>query len=117
MCVTQLRVDIGLTLVLDESAEVTISASATLVDAAAPGLGPVPFRLAPHRQQVGPALALVGSRVVAGAAFKDGRLRLLFDGGSQLQVMPDGRDEAWRAVGPGSLQLVCLVGGGVAVWR
>jgi hypothetical protein len=117
MCVSQLRVDAGLTLVLDDAAEITVACSATLVAEAAPGLGPVPFRLAPHRQQVGPALALVGARVVAGAAFKDGRLRLLFDGGSQLQVMPDGRDEAWRAVGPGSLQLVCLAGGGVAVWR
>ena len=75
-----------------------------------------PGRLAPHRQEVGAALDLFGARVLAAMAFKDGRLRLLFDGGDQLHVPPDSFYEAWSLSGPGTLRAVCLPRGGLAIW-
>jgi hypothetical protein len=114
--VTQLRVDALLTLVLDDAAEITVSCPATLIRGPTAGFGPASVRIAPHRQEVAGALELLGARVVAAVAFKDGRLRLLFDGGTQLHVPPDSWYEAWSAVGPGSLRAVSLPRGGLAIW-
>ncbi len=130
MRVTQLRLDAQLTLVLDESTEIVVGSPATLVRRAppcwsGPSAGPrgttpesgaISVRLAPHRQEIAGALDLFGARIVAAVAFKDGRLRLLFDGGEQLHVPPDSWYEAWSAVGPGSLRAVCLPRGGLAIW-
>jgi hypothetical protein len=116
MRITQLRLDAQLTLVLDESTEIVVGCPALLVRGGVPESGAVSVRLAPHRQEVAPALDLFGSRVLAAVAFKDGRLRLLFDGGMQLHVAPDSWYEAWSAVGPGSLRAVCLPRGGLAIW-
>jgi hypothetical protein len=116
MRVTQLRLDAQLTLVLDESTEIAVGSPAVLVRGATSESGAVPVRLAPHRRDVAGALDLFGARVLAAVAFKDGRLRLLFDGGDQLHVPPDSWYEAWSAVGPGSLRAVCLPRGGLAIW-
>jgi hypothetical protein len=112
--VTQLRLDSLLTFVLDDAVELTVSCPATLIRGPTGGSGTV--RIAPHRQEVAGALELFGARVVAAVAFKDGRLRLLFDGGTQLHIPPDSWYEAWSAVGPGSLRAVCLPRGGLAIW-
>jgi hypothetical protein len=112
--VTQLRLDALLTLVLDDLAELTVSCPATLIHSSATGFGTV--RIAPHRREVAGALELFGARVEAAVAFKDGRLRLIFDGGTQLYVPPDSWYEAWSAIGPGSLRAVCLPRGGLAIW-
>jgi len=114
--VTQLRMDAQLTLVLDEATEIVVGCPATLIRGPTSESGAVSVRLAPHRQEVAGALELFGSRVLAAVAFKDGRLRLLFDGGAQLHVPPDTWYEAWSAVGPGSLRAVCLPRGGLAIW-
>jgi hypothetical protein len=114
--VTQLRLDAQLTLVLDEAGEITVSTPAVLIPAPARGPWPVPVRIAPHRQEVAGALELFGARVLAAVAFKDGRLRLLFDGGAQLHVAPDSWYEAWSVIGPGTLRAVCLPRGGLAIW-
>jgi hypothetical protein len=114
--VTQLRLDAQLTLVLDEAAEITVGCPAMLIRGPTLGSRPMPIRIAPHRQDVSGALELLGARVVAAMAFKDGRLRLLFDGGTQLHVPPDSWYEAWSAVGPGALRAVCLPRGGLAIW-
>jgi len=114
--VSQIRLDAQLTLVLDETGELTVSCPALLVPHPARDARPTPIRIAPHRQEVAGALELFGARVVAAVAFKDGRLRLLFDGGTQLHVPPDSWYEAWSAVGPGSLRAVCLPRGGLAIW-
>jgi hypothetical protein len=116
MRVTQLRFDAQLTLVLDESTEIVVGSPAVLVHGSTPESGAIPVRLAPHRQDVAGALDLFGARIAAAVAFKDGRLRLLFDGGDQLHVAPDSWYEAWSAVGPGTLRAVCLPRGGLAIW-
>jgi len=116
MRVTQLRLDSQLTLVLDESTEIVVGCPATLVRGPTSESGAVSVRLAPHRQEVGAALDLFGARVLAAMAFKDGRLRLLFDGGDQLHVPPDSFYEAWSLSGPGTLRAVCLPRGGLAIW-
>jgi hypothetical protein len=110
--VTQLRLDSLLTFVLDDTAELTVSCPAVLIRGPTAGNA----RIAPHRQEVAGALELFGARVLAAVAFKDGRLRVLFDGGNQLHVPPDSWYEAWSAVGPGSLRAVCLPRGGLAIW-
>jgi hypothetical protein len=110
--VTQLRLDALLTFVLDDVAELTVSCPALLIRGPTGGT----VRVAPHRQEVAGALELFGTRVLAAVAFKDGRLRLLFDGGVQLHIPPDSWYEAWSAVGPGSLRAVCLPRGGLAIW-
>jgi hypothetical protein len=114
--VTQLRLDAQLMLILDEVAEIVVGCPALLIRGPTTESGPVPLRIAPHRQEVSPALELFGARVMAAVAFKDGRLRLLFDGGAQLHVPPDSWYEAWSATGPGSLRAVCLPRGGLAIW-
>jgi hypothetical protein len=116
MRVTQLRLDAQLTLVLDEWTEIVVGSPATLVRGTTPESGAISVRLAPHRQEVAGALDLFGARIVAAVAFKDGRLRLLFDGGEQLHVPPDSWYEAWSATGPGTLRAVCLPRGGLAIW-
>jgi hypothetical protein len=116
MRITQIRLDAQLTLVLDESTEIVVGSPATLVRGTAPESGAVSVRLAPHRQEVAGVLDLFGARIAAAVAFKDGRLRLLFDGGDQLHVPPDSWYEAWSATGPGSLRAVCLPRGGLAIW-
>jgi hypothetical protein len=116
MRVTQLRLDAQLTLVLDESTEIVVGCPATIVRGTTPESGAISVRLAPHRQEVAAALDLFGARVMAAMAFKDGRLRLLFQGGDQLHVPPDSFYEAWSLSGPGSLRAVCLPRGGLAIW-
>jgi hypothetical protein len=116
MRVTQIRLDAQLTLVLDEFTEIVVGCPATIVRGATPESGAISVRLTPHRQEVAPALDLFGLRVVAAVAFKDGRLRLLFQGGDQLHVPPDSFYEAWSLSGPGSLRAVCLPRGGLAIW-
>jgi hypothetical protein len=116
MRITQIRLDAQLTLVLDESTEIVVGSPATLVRGTTPESGAISVRLAPHRQEVAGALDLFGARIIAAVAFKDGRLRLLFDGGDQLHVPPDSWYEAWSATGPGSLRAVCLPRGGLAIW-
>jgi len=116
MRVTQLRLDAQLTLVLDESTEIVVGCPATIVRGTTPESGAISVRLAPHRQEVAAALDLFGARVLAAMAFKDGRLRLLFQGGDQLHVPPDSFYEAWSLSGPGSLRAVCLPRGGLAIW-
>jgi hypothetical protein len=116
MRVTQLRLDAQLTLMLDEDTEIVVGCPATLVRGPTPESGAISVRLAPHRQEVGAALDLFGARVLAAMAFKDGRLRLLFDGGDQLHVPPDSFYEAWSVSGPGTLRAVCLPRGGLAIW-
>jgi len=114
--VTQIRLDAQLTLVLDEAGEITVSCPGLLIPHPTRSGWPAPVRIAPHRQEVAGALDLFGARVVAAVAFKDGRLRLLFDGGTQLHVPPDTWYEAWSAAGPGTLRAVCLPRGGLAIW-
>jgi hypothetical protein len=114
--VTQLRMDAQLTLVLDETAEITVSCPATLIRGPTVESGPFAVGIAPHRQDVSGALELFGARVTAAVAFKDGRLRMLFAGGAQLHIPPDSWYEAWNAIGPGSLRAVCLPRGGLAIW-
>jgi hypothetical protein len=116
MRVTQLRLDAQLTLVLDESTEIVVGCPAMLVRGTTPESGAISVRLAPHRQEVGAALDLFGARVLAAVAFKDGRLRMHFDGGDQLHVPPDSFYEAWSLSGPGTLRAVCLPRGGLAIW-
>jgi len=55
--------------------------------------------------------------VVSAVALKTGALRLVFDTGSQLRVPKDDGFEAWNARGPGSILVVSLPGGELAVWR
>jgi Family of unknown function (DUF6188) len=112
--VSQLRLDALLTFVLEDTAELTVSCPALLIRTGGGAAGTV--RIAPHRQEVAGALELFGARVMAAVAFKDGRLRVLFDGGTQLHIPPDSWYEAWNAVGPGSLRAVCLPRGGLAIW-
>jgi hypothetical protein len=116
MRVTQLRLDAQLTLVLDEFTEIVVGCPATLRRGPTLESGAISVRIAPHRQEVSGALDLFGARVLAAMAFKDGRLRLLFDGGDQLHVPPDSFYEAWSVSGPGTLRAVCLPRGGLAIW-
>ena len=116
MRVTQIRLDAQLTLVLDELTEIVVGCPAMIVRGGTSESGAISVQLAPHRQEVAPALDLFGRRVIAAVAFKDGRLRLLFQGGEQLHVPPDSFYEAWSLSGPGSLRAVCLPRGGLAIW-
>jgi hypothetical protein len=66
------------------------------------------------REGLGPALALVGKRVVA-ADSTAGVLDVSFDDGSRLRCEPDEEVEAWEVRDQGRY-VVCMPGGLVATW-
>jgi hypothetical protein len=115
--VIQIRVSYQLTLLLDSGAQVDLETEAVLSNGSLHAPDVVMTRLVPEHQDVVPALALFGATILSSVAFKSGALRLIFHTGTHLNVRPDPQYEAWSARGPGGLCLVCLPGGGLAIWR
>jgi hypothetical protein len=67
-----------------------------------------------------PILRLRRLTATDGAAFKDGRLEMGFEDGSQISVPADQRYEAWNISGPGGpdgLKIVSMPGGELAIWQ
>lgn len=117
MQVVQIRVSHQLTLLLDSGAQVDVESEAVLSNGLLGAPGVAMKRLVPEHQEVAPALALFGAKVLSSVAFKSGALRLVFHTGKHLSVSPDPQYEAWSARGPGASYFVCRPGGGLAVWR
>jgi hypothetical protein len=65
---------------------------------------------------LGPTLALLGHKAEALTAGEDGTLRLALSEGAQVTVAPADGYESWHLNGPSGLLVVCLPGGGLAVW-
>jgi hypothetical protein len=63
------------------------------------------------RDQLGPLLGLIDSKVSAAAAAPDGTLYVAFNNSARLIVAADELLDAWSLIGPRSEQLVCLPGG------
>lgn len=64
-----------------------------------------------------PLQAIIGQVVTeADSSEAVGSLVLHFDGGTLLTVEPDQEYEAWTSTGPSGEKLVCLPGGGLAIW-
>ena len=64
-----------------------------------------------------PLRGLIGHTVTEATSSEDvGRLILHFDEGTELTLEPDQEYEAWTAAGPAGEKLVCLPGGGLAIW-
>ncbi|WP_026422642.1 DUF6188 family protein [Actinokineospora inagensis] len=59
---------------------------------------------------------LRGTRVNEATVESSGRLRLLFNDGTLLQVPPDEEYEAWTSTGPHGELVVCGPGGLVSDW-
>jgi hypothetical protein len=115
LSVTQIQVDFAFGLNFDDVGAVRISNAATLgwVQAADK---PDEARLEPECQDVAAGLVLFNTEVLSAVAFKSGGLRIVFSNGRKLRVSPDVRYEAWTATGPNRMLIVCLPGGGLAVW-
>jgi hypothetical protein len=113
LTVTRICVDYALTLCLGADVQVAIESTALVSKshATAP-----PITLEPQHQDVSSALILFGTKVVSRVAFKNGTLRLVL-GSNQLSVRPHPDFEAWQATGPGTLRVVCMPGGQLAVWQ
>ena len=60
---------------------------------------------------LGPVLALLGSTLHSLTVSRFGSLLLRFDDGSELQIEPHDRFEAWEAHGSGSLEGVAYLAG------
>lgn len=74
-------------------------------------------KLAPeHRDGLGPVLALYPDSLVQLVIGDDGDLRLDWESGAMLTVLPDPSFEAWQVSGPGNRLIVCTPGGELAVW-
>lgn len=116
MQVDQICVSYQLSLVLDGGAEVTVETPALLTVGSFSAPDARAVELVPERQDVAAALHLFGSKVLSSVAFKSGSLRVVFDGGLHLDVSPDPKYEAWALTGPLGLRIVCMPGGGLAVW-
>lgn len=65
---------------------------------------------------MGPALVLARATASSGEAFRDGRLHLVFDGGTTVDVPGGEQYEAWSLTAESGLRLVSLPGGDLAVW-
>ena len=64
-----------------------------------------------------PLQAMIGQAVTeADSSEAVGSLVLHFDDGTLLTIEPDQEYEAWTAAGPSGEKLVCLPGGGLAIW-
>ena len=73
--------------------------------------------LSPERLvELGRALVIMWKTVKEATAFQDGSLELIFDDGIRLSVTPDPDYEAWEIVAPNGFRVVCMPGGGLAVW-
>jgi hypothetical protein len=59
---------------------------------------------------------LVGDTVRTADVRGTGELAITFDSGRELVVGVDAEYEAWNVTGPDGLLVVCLPGGGLAVW-
>jgi Family of unknown function (DUF6188) len=74
-------------------------------------------RLDPERpESLGPALTVLRRVVESAAVNEDGGLVLAFAHGLTLRVVPDPNYEAWESTSSSGAKLVCLPGGGLAVW-
>jgi len=58
---------------------------------------------------------LQGKRILTADALKDGSLRIVFEDGSKLTV-PFGNYEPWELRTDGTLHVVSVAGGGIAIW-
>jgi uncharacterized protein DUF6188 len=116
LTVTRICVDHALTLSFGPDAQVAIESTAILTKGPAAAPLAQPAALEPWHQDVGPALMLLGTRVLSRVAFKNGTLRLVL-GSHHLSVRPHPGFEAWKATGPGDWRIVCMPGGQLAVRR
>lgn len=64
-----------------------------------------------------PLQVLIGQAVTEAESSETvGRLVLCFDDRTVLTIEPDQEYEAWTSTGPSGEKLVCLPGGGLAIW-
>ncbi len=103
MRVRQIELALQLTLSLDGDAEIQIDTECLLSGV-------------PAREDPAAVFALVGKEVVTAVAYKTGDLRMVFTSGTMLTVAPHMAYESWNARGPGSLLLISMPGGKVAIW-
>jgi hypothetical protein len=115
MRVVQVQISYQLTLLLDGDTTIDIEQEAFLTHGSARAPGARPIRLVPEHQEVAPAVALFGCKVLSAVAFKSGVLRLVFDSGHHLTVAPHPELHAWSVTGPGQLRVVCRPAGGLTV--
>ncbi|MET9294989.1 DUF6188 family protein [Streptomyces sp. NPDC003077] len=115
LAVTKISVDHQLSLLLGTDSRVVLEAPCRLSHGSAGGKVLYDM-LVPERQEVAPALALFGVKVVSAVAFKTGSLRLVFENGLHLDCQADSSFEAWQLTGLGGWRFVSLPGGELAVW-
>lgn len=63
-----------------------------------------------------PAVMLFNRRLESVLMYKNGTLRLHFEDGARLRVLPHESYEAWNMNGDDGLMIVCMPGGELAVW-
>jgi Family of unknown function (DUF6188) len=68
-------------------------------------------------RSLGPLLILFGKSVIWAHAFKNGALKVLFEGDLMMEVDPGGKYEAWELSAKGGLKLVSVPGGSIAYWK
>jgi hypothetical protein len=66
--------------------------------------------------KLGVALDLFQKEIQSAIAYKNGILELTFNDNSKVIVNKDPDYEAWELAGPGSIKLVSLPSGELAVW-
>ena len=66
---------------------------------------------------MGPLLILFGKSVVWAHAFKNGALKVLFEGDLLLEVDPGEKYEPWEVSANDGLKIVSLPGGELAYWK
>ncbi|WP_327434645.1 DUF6188 family protein [Streptomyces sp. NBC_01236] len=114
MIITKISVDFRLVLILDSGWEVALEAPVSLSHGTAHTSPSV--LLTPESQDVAPAHALCGAKILSAVAFKSGALRLVFDTGHHLTCSSDPSFEAWQVTGPAGWRFVSLPAGDLGVW-
>ena len=70
-----------------------------------------------QRDKLCPAFTIFEKTIKSAIAYKNGRLKIIFNNGTSLNVEPDPNYEAWEISGDDGLIIVCQPGGEITIWQ
>ena len=70
-----------------------------------------------HPEGLAPTFSLLGKKVNAATAEKNGNLDISFSDNRKIHVDPISKNEAWGLAGPADFKIVCLPGGELTIWK
>ncbi|GAB2454800.1 hypothetical protein GCM10027187_23770 [Streptosporangium sandarakinum] len=111
--VVRICFDNALTIITDEDFEIRIEVESLIRIV---NNGQVKFYPGHPENAASYLVQLLGKKISISESTEGGNLIVKFDGGLDLTVDFDAKYEAWEISGPKGWRVVCMPGGGIAVW-